>query len=166
MTDALLTSTSLDSTRGRLLGLDHGTKVIGVAVCDSAQFLAHPLKLITRTNRERDFATINALISEQSAIGVVLGLPEMPPDFAGVSQEHTVQHWAVRLAGQISIPVYLWEETFSSVEARRTLNEAGFKRRERIDDVAATLILQAFLDAHPAGTPYPIAVKARRHKQL
>ncbi len=149
-------------TRGKLLGIDHGAKVVGIAVCDATQMLARPLQLMTRSTRERDFATVNGLITAQQAVGIVVGLPETPENFDGVSQADTVQRWAVRLAGQVNIPVYLWEETFSTMEAENLIADSGLKRRDRVDDVAAAIILQSFLDAHPPGTPYPAAVKPRR----
>ncbi len=150
------------SPRGRLLGIDHGAKVAGIAICDLSQMLARPLQLLKRTTREKDFAAINSLIAAHHIVGVIVGLPEVPDGFDGISQAATVQHWAARLAAHITPPVYLWEETFSTMEATRLAAEAGLKRRDRVDDLAAAVILQSFLDAHPLGSPYPTPVKPRR----
>ncbi len=152
-----------DQARGRLLGIDYGSKIAGIALCDALQMVARPLQLLTRTTRERDFAALNAVISTHAVVGVVVGLPEVPDGFDGVSQAETVQRWAARLAAHVTPPIYLWEETFSTLEATRLLEEAGVKRRARVDDVAAAVILQSFIDAHPPGTDYPPLVKAGRH---
>lgn len=144
--------------RGRLLGIDHGSKIIGVAVSEASGLLARPLTRITRSSREKDFAALNRLIQEQAVIGAVVGLPETPDGFAGVSQAETVLNWAARFAGHIPIPVYLWNETLSTFEAREMMG-AG---RERVDDVAAAIILQTFLDAIREGASIPDPVKPRR----
>ena len=153
----------MSDTLGRLLGLDYGTTVIGAATCDLLRMVARPLTLIRRSTRIADFATINRLVSEQQAAGIVVGSPEAIPDFAGESQADRVQRWAARLAGQVTIPVYLWDETLSSEEAERIIAEAGQKRPDRIDAIAAAVILQTFLDEHPPGALYPPPVKAGRH---
>jgi putative Holliday junction resolvase len=158
-----MTDLIADKPTGRLLGLDYGTTVIGASICDLTRIVARPLTLIKRSTRVADFATINRLISEQSAVGIVVGIPEAVPEFEGESQADRVQRWAARLAGNVTIPVYLWDETLSSEEAERLIIETGRKMPDRIDDVAAAVILQTFLDEHPSGIPYPPVVKAGRH---
>ena len=151
---------------GRLLGLDYGTTVIGASICDLTRIVARPLTLIRRSTRLADFATINRLITEQQAVGIVVGIPEAVPDYEGESQADRVERWAARLAGNVTIPVYLWDETLSSEEAERLIIETGRKLPDRIDDVAAAVILQTFLDEHPTGIPYPPPLKPGRHSKL
>ncbi len=150
------------SIRGRLLGIDHGTKVIGLAICDSAWIAARPLQLLRRRTREQDFAEIRAIIAQQHIAGVVVGLPEQPADSTGknAAQANMVRRWASRLAAAIKVPVYLWQEQFSSLEAQALSDEAGLRRGQRIDDRAAAVILQSFIDAHSEGTPLPPPIKA------
>jgi putative Holliday junction resolvase len=151
--------------RGRLLGIDHGNQVIGIAVSDPTQRLARPLQLLKRTTRNADFDSLNAIIAAQHAVGVVVGLPEPSPNFTGMNQAEIVQHWAARLAGQVSIPVYLWNETLSTDEAKHIITASGRSHPERVDHVAAAVILQSFLDEHPPGVPFPPSVKPGRHRR-
>ena len=152
--------------RGRLLGIDHGDRVIGIAVSDPTQRLARPLQLLIRTTRVADFSALNAIVSAQNVVGVVVGLPETAPNFSGVRQADTVQRWAARLAGQVNVPVYLWNETLSTDEAKRLLTangRPGRSRPDRVDHIAAAVILQGFLDEHPPSVAFPIPVKPGRH---
>jgi putative Holliday junction resolvase len=148
-----------DVPRGRLLGIDHGTKVIGLAVCDANWLFARPLQLLKRKDRETDFAHIRDLVREQQIAAIVIGLPEQPADqivtSEGPTQAGMVRRWASRLAAAVAVPVYLWEEQFSSFEAERLIRESGQRITGRIDAGAAAVILQSFIDAHPAGTPLP-----------
>jgi putative Holliday junction resolvase len=148
---------------GRLLGVDHGSSVIGIAISDPTQRLAHPLQLFKRTTRAADLVALNAIIASHAVVGIVVGLPETPPGFTGVSQADTVRRWAARLAGYVAVPVYLWDETLSTDEAERLVTAGGRPRPDRVDHIAAAVILQSFLDEHPPGSPYPVPVKPGRH---
>ncbi len=141
---------------GRLLGIDHGLKVIGLAICDPTGLIARPLRLLRRTSRRTDFAAIARVIAEQSAVAVVVGLPLSPPHITVHTQADTVRLWASRLAAAIPVPVYLWNERYSSQEAADLLAEAGRDQPERVDAVAAAVILQSFLDTlRDEGVPWP-----------
>lgn len=141
---------------GRLLGIDHGLKVIGLAVCDPTGLIARPLELLVRTTRRADFARINAIIARQQIVACVVGLPVSPPGVAAYTQADRVRLWAGRLAAAVSVPVYLWDERYSSWEAEERLAEAGSARPERVDAVAAAVILQSFLDTlRDEGTAWP-----------
>jgi putative Holliday junction resolvase len=144
---------------GRLLGIDYGLKVIGLALCDPTGMLARPLQLLQRTSKRADFAQIDALIGEHEAVGVVLGIPGSPPGVTGYTQADRVRLWASRLAGAVSVPVYLWNERYSTQEAEDLLVEAGRDVPDRIDAVAAAVILQGFLDARREGIPWPEPVE-------
>lgn len=151
----------IDLPRGRLLGIDHGAKVIGLAVCDAMWIVARPLGLLHRETRASDFEAIQTILDEQNITAIVLGLPETPEDFSGISQADTVRRWATRLAAAVKIPVYLWDEGFSSFEADQLALELGDSLTTRNDDRAAAVILQSFIDAHPAGSELPPMLKAR-----
>jgi putative holliday junction resolvase len=153
--------------RGTLLGIDHGDKIIGIALCDGLWMAARPLEVYTRRTRAEDFAHIEALIEKHQCVGVVVGLPQMTnadDSFQGVSKEGTVHRWATRLAAAISVPVYGWNESLSTFEAELMTDELGLERRTRIDDRAAAIILQRFIDAHPEGAELPAPVSHRKNK--
>jgi putative Holliday junction resolvase len=140
---------------GRLLGIDHGTKFIGLAVCDRIGMVASPLEVLRRKSRKEDFATINIIITRETIVAIILGLPPRPPDFVGTSQSDIVRRWGKRLAAVVGVPVYLWDEGLSTVDAEDLLADAGKRRPERVDAYAAAVILQSFLDAHRDGQPWP-----------
>jgi putative Holliday junction resolvase len=131
---------------GRLLGIDHGVKVIGLAICDATGLIARPLQVLERGSKREDFAQINRVNAEREIVGVVVGLPVSPPEITVYTQADQVRRWASRLAAAITVPVYLWNERYSSQEAEDILAATRKSRPDRIDDVAAAVILQSFLD--------------------
>lgn len=149
---------SLPGFPGRLLGVDYGLKVIGLAVCDPTGTIARPLQLLHRTSKKADFAVINTLAAQHAVVALVVGLPESPSEITVYTQADRVSLWASRLAAAVPLPVYLWNERYSSQDAADLLAEAGRDRPERIDAVAAAVILQSFLDALHNGAAWPPAV--------
>jgi putative Holliday junction resolvase len=141
----------------RLLGLDVGDVKIGVAVCDSLEFAAFPVGLVRRVGSlKRDVAAIAALAAEQEAEGIVIGLPLSLNGEVGPQAQKT-QGFAKALANVLPLPVLLWDESLSSVEAEELLIAQGVsraKRRDRIDQTAAALILESYL-AHRRETNAP-----------
>jgi putative Holliday junction resolvase len=150
---------------GRLLAIDHGTKVIGLAVCDALWISARPLQLLKRKSRAADFAAINAVIARQQVEAIIVGLPVQPPGYDDETRANMVRRWAGRLAAAVNVPVYLWEEQFSTHEAERLIEEAGRSVEGRIDAYAAAVILQSFIDAHPAGAALPESIKPESNSQ-
>ncbi|NDJ84611.1 MAG: Holliday junction resolvase RuvX [Chloroflexi bacterium] len=140
---------------GRLLGIDHGLKYLGFATCDPTGLIATPLQVLERRSKREDFAIVNEIIAAQRSVAIVLGLPPRPPDFVGYSQADTVRNWAKHLWHAVHIPIYLWDEGFSSVDAEAALQSAGKRPPGRIDAHAAAVILQTFLDAIREGRPWP-----------
>jgi len=140
---------------GRLLAIDHGLKVIGLAVCDPTGLLARPLQVLYRKSKKEDFAKINTILKEQKAVAIVVGLPVSPPHIQGPTQADTVRVWAGRLAAAVSVPVYLWNERYSSDEAEEILHDIGRPLPQRRDAVAAAVMLQSFLDSMREGLPWP-----------
>lgn len=131
-----------------LMGLDLGTKTIGVAVSDATRRIASPLRVIRRTKFTADAATLAALATERGIGGIVLGLPRNMDGSEG-PRAQSARAFARNLTGVLPLPVALWDERLSTVEAERALLVADASRRKRaevIDQVAAGIILQGFLD--------------------
>ena len=134
----------------RVLALDVGEKRIGVAISDLSQTLARSLKVIQRDSRQEGFATVARLIEEYEVEKVVVGYPRSLDGMAGAQAER-VERYAADLAKALTVPVLLWDERFSTVSAERLMKEAGLrgkKKQERVDAVAAAVILQDYLDSH------------------
>ncbi len=133
----------------RVLALDVGDKRIGVAISDPGQVLARSLKVIHRSSRQEDFAVVARLVEEYGVEKVVVGYPWSLDGTVG-EQAEEVERYAAGLAESLAVPVLLWDERFSTVSAERLMREAGLrgkKKRERIDAVAAAVILQDYLDS-------------------
>ena len=133
----------------RVLALDVGDKRIGVAISDPSQVLARSLKVIQRGSRQEDFAAVARLVEEYEVEKVVVGYP-WSLDGKAHAQAKKVERYATGLAESLTVPMLLWDERFSTVTAERLMREAGVrskKRRERIDAVAAAVILQDYLDS-------------------
>ena len=131
-----------------LIGLDLGTRTIGVAVSDTMRRVASPLRTLPRTRFGADAASLLALAEERRIAGFVLGLP-LNMDGSEGPRAQSVRSFARNLAGVASLPITFWDERLSTVAAERALLEADASRRRRaevIDHVAAGYILQGFLD--------------------
>lgn len=132
----------------RLLGLDLGTKTIGLAVSDSRWTVASPLSTIRRTKFTKDAEALGLIIAEQSIGGLVLGLP-LNMDGSEGPRAQATRGFLRNLDRLIDLPVTFWDERLSTVAAERALLEADASRAHRaavIDNVAAGLILQGALD--------------------
>ncbi|QRN99662.1 Holliday junction resolvase RuvX [Archangium violaceum] len=141
----------------RALGLDYGTKTIGVAVSDGLGLTAQTVTTIRRTSLKADLAALGGLVREYEAERFVVGLPLNMDGSEGPRAEAT-RKFVDALTQTLGLPVELWDERLSTVAAQRTLLEADLsraKRREVIDQMAAQFILQGWLDArHPAHEAY------------
>jgi putative Holliday junction resolvase len=136
-------------TQGALLGLDFGTKRIGVAVSTPSQTIASPLENLTRSGLEADARRLRAIAGDYRAVGLVVGLPvHMSGDEGALArQARDFGEWAGRATG---LPVRFWDERFSSMAAEAHLLAAELskkKRQRRLDKLAAQIMLQAYLDA-------------------
>jgi putative Holliday junction resolvase len=132
----------------RAIGLDVGTKTIGVAATDALGMMAHPVKTVSRKGVKKDCVELQAIASEREAEVVVVGLP-LELDGREERSCRLARQIGARMAEVTSLPVCYVDERFTSVEAERRLLETGMKRKRRkqvIDQVAAVLILQAWLD--------------------
>ncbi|OGW61629.1 MAG: Holliday junction DNA helicase RuvA [Nitrospirae bacterium RBG_16_64_22] len=132
----------------RLIGLDFGTKTIGVAVSDALGVSAHPVGEIRRTSAARDLDAVAGYVEEYEARGVVIGLPRNMNGTLGPAAEKVLA-FVERLRSRLDVSVETWDERLTTAEAERVLIEADLsrkRRREVIDRMAAVLILQGWLD--------------------
>jgi putative Holliday junction resolvase len=127
---------------GRLMGIDHGRKRLGVALSDPMQIIARPYTIIHRRAKADDFAALRRIIDAEGVAKIVVGLPTDSRDEIG-SQARTVIRWAQVLAEAIGLPVVFWDESFSSIEAE----SLGRRPGEPVDDLAAAVMLQEYLEA-------------------
>ena len=131
-----------------LMGLDLGTKTIGVAVSDTFQSVATPLETIKRRQFSKDAARILEIITERNVGAIVLGLPLNMDGTEGPRAQST-RAFARNLEKLCPLPITFWDERLSTVAAERALLEADTSRKRRsevIDHVAASYILQGVLD--------------------
>ena len=131
-----------------ILGLDVGDVRVGVAISDELGFAAHPICTITRKNRKTDLEAICDLINTHGVEEVVIGLPLMLDGEVGV-QADKVQRFANRLKREARIPIHLRDERLTTVEASEILREVGKPRKKQrnvIDQVAAVVILDGYLN--------------------
>jgi putative holliday junction resolvase len=137
------------ASQGRVLGLDVGDRRIGVAVSDELGLTAQPVLTLVRKNRRDDMRSLARLVRKYSCQQIVVGHPlYMSGDIS--PQALKAQAVAEALASETGVEVTLWDERLSTSEAHRHLDAAGrpgSDRRAVIDQVAAVLILQSFLDA-------------------
>src|SRR5215467_9373642 len=134
--------------RGVLIGLDLGTKTIGVAASDPERRLAAGVETIARKNFSSDAERLDKLARERSAVGFVLGLPINMDGTEGPRAQST-RAFARNLARRIELPIGLWDERLSTAAVERQLIAADASRRRRaavIDQHAAAYILQGALD--------------------
>jgi putative Holliday junction resolvase len=131
-----------------LIGIDAGTKTLGLALSDVTRTIASPLKVLRRKKFSEDAAELLRLAREHRAAGFVLGLPTNLDGTAGPRAQST-RALARNLNGLSPLPILLWDERLSTAAAERTLLEADASRKRRaevIDKLAATIILQGALD--------------------
>ncbi len=135
----------------RIMGLDFGSKTVGVAVSDSLLLTAQGVEIIRRSRENKlrqTMARIEELILEYEVEEIVLGCPKHLNGTEGVRVELT-EEFREKLERRTGLPVFLWDERLTTVEADRTMKEAGVRRENRkeyVDKIAAVLILQGYLD--------------------
>jgi putative Holliday junction resolvase len=144
----LVEAAALIPEHGALVGLDIGTKTIGVAVSDPNRRLAAPVVTIARARFTNDAAELLKLAEERRAVGFVLGLP-LNMDGSEGPRAQATRAFARNLAKLTTLPIALWDERLSTVAVERALIAADASRRKRkavIDQHAAAYILQGALD--------------------
>ena len=135
-----------------MLGLDVGSKTIGLAVSDLLGITAQGLPTLRRQNRRSDLDALRRLLQEYDIVEIVVGLPLRMSGVEGIQAEK-MQGFADLLRRTFALPVHLWDERLTSSEANRVLrdSEMSIKRRgEVVDRLAAVLILQSWMDSRAA----------------
>ncbi|QAY65206.1 Holliday junction resolvase RuvX [Paenibacillus protaetiae] len=133
----------------RTMGLDYGDRNIGVAVSDAFGWTAQGTEVVQRRRDGGEFDRIAELVKEHEVSSIVVGLPKNMNGTVGPRGEISIA-FAEQLRQKLGLPVHLWDERLTTVSAERTLLEADVSRKKRkqvIDKMAATLILQNYLDS-------------------
>lgn len=139
-------------TQPRVLGLDVGSKTIGLAVSDPLGITAQGLETIRRKNKRSDFDELGRVITEYDVSEIVVGYPLRLSGSEG-TQSEKMQRFAENLRKHFGLPVHLWDERLTSTQANRLLREAELSIRKRagaVDRMAAVLILQSWMEARNA----------------
>ncbi len=138
--------------RPRILGLDVGSKTIGLAVSDPLGITAQGLQTIRRQNNRLDFGQLEGLIREYEVAEIVVGYPLRMSGVEG-TQAEKMQVFAEELRRRFKLPVHLWDERLTSAQANRLLRDSEISIRRRgevVDQMAAVLILQNWMDTRAA----------------
>ena len=133
----------------RILGMDVGAKRIGLAISDPLSITAQGLATLQRRNKRSDFAQLEQVIREYKVAEIVMGLPLRMTGAEG-TQAEKMQGFADEIRRRFRLPVHLWDERLSSAQANRLLRETDMsitRRAEVVDQMAAVLILQSWMDA-------------------
>ncbi|NEZ45972.1 Holliday junction resolvase RuvX [Clostridium niameyense] len=133
----------------RILGLDIGDRTIGVAISDPLGFTAQGVTTIKRTSEERDIEELKKICEEYKVDTIVSGLPKNMNGTLGPQSEKVISFCDL-IKSHIDIPIKMWDERLTTVAATRAMLEADLSRAKRkkiVDKVAATYILQGYLDS-------------------
>ncbi len=150
----------LGGIQSRWMGLDFGTKTVGVAVSDRLGITAQGIETIRRKSPgklRRTLARIEELIDEYKIEKIILGLPKNMDNTLGERAQDTLS-FRETLEKRTGLPVEIWDERLSTVESERILQSGGVRRenrKQRIDWMAATLILQSYMDAQKSSDQMP-----------
>jgi putative holliday junction resolvase len=142
----------------KILGLDLGSKTIGVAISDDLSLTAQVLTSIQRTTLEKDLAVILGLVNEYQVQEIVVGLPINMDGSSGESARKA-EAFIEKLRETFSIKIIPWDERLSTVAAERILLEGDLSRKKRrkvIDRLSAAIILQGYLDSRPRKNGRPL----------
>lgn len=135
----------------RIMGLDFGSKTVGVAVSDPLGFTAQPVEIIRRKSENKlrqTLARLEELVKEYQVTRLVLGLPKNMNNTLGERAEKSLK-FKEMLERRIGLPVVMWDERLTTVAANQAMIEGGVRREDRgryVDALAAVLILQGYLD--------------------
>jgi putative holliday junction resolvase len=138
-----------DGSTGRILGLDVGSRRIGIAVSDPLGITAQGLETLQRRNKRHDLAALEQVIRGYAVREIVVGLPLRMSGAEG-TQSEKMQVFAEELRKRFRLPVHLWDERLTSAEANRLLRETELsieKRAKAVDRMAAVLILQGWMES-------------------
>lgn len=133
---------------GKILGLDLGTKTIGVAISDAMRYSATPLETIKRTKFTQDAIRLEELVAQNNVVAIVLGLP-LNMDGSEGPRVQSTRAFARSLGQRIALPIAFWDERLSTSAVTRMMIDADLRRDRRaeiVDKLAASYILQGALD--------------------
>lgn len=139
----------------RALGVDPGSRRIGLALSDEDRIIASPLETLQVSSRERAARDVAGIVKARAVTQIVVGHP-LRMDGSEGDAARLARWFADRLHALTKVPVELWDERLSSVGAQRALRSAGVKARDqrgKVDRVAAAMLLQSYLDAQRASVP-------------
>ncbi len=137
----------------RVLALDHGTKRIGVAVSDELKMIAQPLEFIPAEPFEAVVSRLQAILAEKPCELILVGMPRNMDGTYGPAAEK-VREFVARLRETIPTPLRTWDERLTSAQANRVMIEGNVRRddrKQKVDAMAAAILLQSFLDSGAAG---------------
>jgi putative Holliday junction resolvase len=133
----------------RILALDHGTKRIGLAVSDELGVIALPLEFVPAEPFEKFLARLGEVIAEKNVEQLLVGMPRNMDGSYGPAAEK-VREFVAALKAAVAIPIKTWDERLTSAQANRFLIQANVrrdKRKEKVDQTAAAILLQSYLDS-------------------
>ena len=135
----------------RILALDHGTKRIGVAISDELKMMAHPMEFILAESMPAFIERLRAILAEKPCELILVGMPRNMDGSFGPAAEK-VREFIAKLQPQVTLPIKTWDERLTSTQANRMMTEGNVRRDQRklkVDAMAAAVLLQSYLDAHP-----------------
>jgi len=136
----------------RILALDHGTRRIGVAISDELKLIAQPLEFVPAEPFAAFLARLKELLAEKEVELVLVGMPRNMNGTYGPAAAK-VEEFITQLREAIGVPIKTWDERLTSAQANRYLIEGNVrreKRKEKVDQMAAAILLQSFLDSRPS----------------
>lgn len=139
----------------RIMALDVGEVTLGVAMSDELGITAQPITTLDRRGLKHDLRAISDLVSKHEVSTIVIGLPLRLSGAVGTSATAALE-FAERVRTRVNLPVITWDERYSTMQAERVLLEGDVSRRKRrsvINQVAAAIILQSYLDSRPRTAP-------------
>ncbi len=144
----IITLDNLKASTGALMGVDPGTKTLGLAISDPTRLIASPLKTIQRTKFKTDSEQLFELYDDNDITCLIIGLP-INMDGSHGPRTQSVRDFCTNLTKLRDIPIFLWDERLSTMAVTRTMLEGDMSRKKRaknVDKLAATYILQGVLD--------------------
>jgi putative Holliday junction resolvase len=132
----------------RILGVDHGTKRVGLALSDDMAMIAQPLEFVAAQPEAKLFAHLAEIVTQRNVGEIVVGMPRNMDGSFGPAAEK-VRDFIASLQQAVTVPIKTWDERLTSVQANRFLIEGGVRRaqrKEKVDQTAAAILLQSYLD--------------------
>ena len=145
---AIIALQDLQDSEGPLLGIDPGTKTLGLAISDRTRLIATPLETIRRAKFSQDAAHLLDIYDKNDASGIIVGLP-INMDGSHGPRTQSVRDFCTNLLKLRDVPIFLWDERLSTMAVTRGMIDADMsrkKQKENVDKLAASYILQGVLD--------------------